>query len=69
MGFLSHLCGEEAEQIDGLAVQVFLSHLCGEEGAWSLQSAMIEFLSHLCGEEGRRYAVVCLLKFSKSPMR
>ena len=67
--FLSHLCGDEAEETPSPPISVFLSHLCGDEGNVRSSGGYSSFLSHLCGDEG----IVVLVWFgglvSKSPMR
>ena len=50
--FLSHLCGDEDDEIAAIAHIAFLSHLCGEEVGDSTGRPLDMFLSHLCGDEG-----------------
>ena len=69
VNFLSHLCGEEANNLVKATGGEFLSHLCGEEGRTQTELQEITFLSHLCGEEVLSGATGVLKIISKSPMR
>ena len=50
--FLSHLCGDEVDDLIRNRKPIFLSHLCGDEDYWYFEVAFWTFLSHLCGDEG-----------------